>query len=660
MFFTSKLSWNQSNRFPNDTFWWQGPDGSRVLASLLTVPANGFPPQPWATTYNGEISPETLLQTWELYQNKEFSQDLLYLYGYGDGGGGSTRTMIKRLRAIKEIPFPMDIRFDTAKGFFGNILSKAKEGDTPVWDGELYLECHRGTYTSQAFAKRENRRLERRLANAEFFQVLRDLRFGNSASFHLADQWRILLRNQFHDILPGSSVHHVYEDLKREYAALHAALDRIDQECHVLNEKSEGLSVWNTSGWARNALVELPASEPTRWQDETGRLLESVYLGNDRHLVFFNGIKPFSAACAIPTLQGATGDERAQLSQIDLVKRTLETPRFAVQWAENGQLTRLFSKMEGFELFENGKNGNQLIVFEDKPAMFDAWDIDANYVDRFELVENLVQVSVEENNLLRTVLRFEFRFGASTLTQNMVFSRDDDTILFVHHVDWHEHQRLLRAEFPLNIVSKQAVFDIPIGNIARPTTQSTAYEQARFEVPAHKWVDLSQQDRGVSLLNDCKYGHSAKGSRLGISLIKSAIDPDEQADQGAHDYIYALYPHAGDWCRAGTHQRAAELNNPPVIVHGIDRSMPMSLFSSTGARVEIDAVKRSEYGAFVVLRLHEYAGKTGTVQVTSDYNITRYCECDLLEKEQGEWMEDGWISAKITPYEIKTFLVQMN
>ena len=660
-FFTSKLSWNQASRFPQDTFWWQGLDGSRVLASFLTVPAEGFPPQPWATTYNGEISPQALKQTWELYQNKDISKDLLYLYGYGDGGGGSTRTMIKRLRALKELPFPVEILFGTANGFFSALERQAKDHDTPVWADELYLECHRGTYTSQAFAKRENRRLEQRLRNSEFFQAVRTLwKNDHEETRSLQPQWRMLLRNQFHDILPGSSVRAVYDDLKREYATLHEMLDNIDRDCFASSEQAEGYMVWNTGGWERDALIELPASEREGWMDGAGQALESVYLGENSHLVALRSIPPFSATHIIPSKQDRTPGECAPLARIDLCKRTLETPRYFVQWAQNGQLTHVISKNEGFEVFADGESGNQLIAYEDRPALFDAWDIDADYVDNFELIENLVQASVLENNMLRTVLQFQFLYRSSTLTQNMIFSRDDAAILFEHHVNWHEHQRLLRVEFPLNVVANFATFDIPFGQMVRPTTQTTAHDQARFEVPAHRWADMSQRNRGVSLLNDCKYGHSAKGNRLGLSLIKSAIDPDEEADQGTHVYIYALYPHGGNWRAAGTQQRAAALCNPPVIMQGARKAKFPPLFQVSGEMIEVDAVKCAENGDSVLLRLHEYGGKRSEVKVESVLRFSSFCECDLMEQPLCEWVMVDEIRFTIAPYEIKSFLIRMH
>ena len=660
VFFTSKLSWNQSSRFPYDTFWWEGIDGSRVLASFLTVPANGFPPQPWSTTYNGEISPQTLRQAWELYQNKEISRDLLYLYGYGDGGGGSTRTMIKRLRALRELPLQMDIRFDTAGGFFETLIEQAMRSDTPVWNGELYLECHRGTYTSQAFAKRENRRLELRLCDSEFFQTLRWLQSGGAVPAEdLFEQWQILLRNQFHDILPGSSIHAVYDDLRREYAALHAALDKKDGAWFAERANSEGYTVWNVSGWARNALVELPANGKVRWLDEAGNKIESVPVSDGRYLLALRGIKPFSAACIVSQETEDESESIGELASVDLSHRTIETPLYVVQWANNGQLTRVYAKEQGFELFADGEAGNQLIAYEDEPEMFDAWDIDASYTEHYALVEDLISVVVVENNALRTIVRFTFSYGLSLLTQDMVFQRDDAAILFQHFVDWHEHQRLLRAEFPLNIASDVAIFDIPFGNMARPTAHRTAFDQARFEVPAHQWVDLSEPGKGVSLLNDCKYGHSAKGNRLGLSLIKSAIDPDEAADQGEHRYTYALLPHGGDWGAAGTHQRAAELNHPTVIAQGIPAIPPKPLFLISDALLEADAVKCSQSGNFVLLRLHEYGGKSREATVESSFVILRFCECDLTETPVGEWIEGNRIHFTISPFEIKTFLVQI-
>ncbi|MHA6533172.1 alpha-mannosidase [Paenibacillus sp. BAC0078] len=663
-FMTTKISWNQFNRMPHDTFWWRGIDGSEILTHFITTSEkNGD-----AYTYNGRMTAALLRGIWNSYQDKEINDNLLFTYGWGDGGGGPTREMLELRRRFDKLPGIPKLNMGSAGEYFDGLHERIENSEAYVhtWNGELYFECHRGTYTSQARNKKYNRRLELLLRDAEWLHTLTGVRRGDLETGYPAEElrgiWEILLRNQFHDIIPGSSIKEVYEDSDLEYAegeARSLALINGCSEAGLSTGEQEYFTLLNSSIWDRPRYVELPgeAADAAAIHDAAGQLLEQQRTADGGWLVYVPSVPALGTA----VLQYGRGEQdknrlagEAPLAEVG--SNRLTTPLYEVVWNEQGHFTSMYDRRNGRELLAPGKRGNVLQVFEDKPLDFEAWDIDIFYQEKMIEISQLAECSLVENGPLRAVLRMDWTYHASTITQQIVFYRDTARIDFKTEIDWHGHNQLLKAAFPVDIHAVEATYDIQFGNVKRPTHWNTSWDYARFETVAHQWADVSERGYGVALLNDCKYGYDIKDSVLRLTLLKSAVHPDPEQDQGQHAFTYALYPHTGDFVDGGVVQEAWELNNPLRTVPGELKGE--ALFAIEGSHVLVDAVKRSEDGSHVVLRLHEYAGSQTRVRVKSAYRVTSWQECNLLEEPQGEWRKDE-LAFQIKPYEIKTFRIDM-
>ncbi|WP_425465527.1 glycoside hydrolase family 38 C-terminal domain-containing protein [Paenibacillus hemerocallicola] len=336
----------------------------------------------------------------------------------------------------------------------------------------------------------------------------------------------------------------------------------------------------------------------------------------------------------------------------------LDTPFYHIEWNEKGALTAIYDKRSRRNVLAPGAEGNVLQVFEDKPkGRHEAWDIDIFYSQKMRIVNELVSVRPVESGPLRFVVRFHWKYGHSVILQDMIVYADIPRIDFHTQADWHERRQLLKVAFPVDIRATEATYDVQFGNVKRPTHWNTSWDYARFETVGHQWADLSEHGYGVSLLNDCKYGYDIKDNVMRLSLIKSAMVPDEQADVGPHEFTYSLLAHRGDWRTAGTVKEAWALNNPIAAVPGELAKPASSLFSIDADHVMIDAVKKAEESDAVIIRLHEYMGARGTITITSDFEISAWQETDLLERSIGDLSTEGKIRLEIRPYEIKTVAI---
>ncbi|OKP87020.1 alpha-mannosidase [Paenibacillus helianthi] len=663
-FMTTKISWNQFNRMPHDTFWWRGLDGSEILTHFITTSEkNGD-----AYTYNGRMTAALLRGIWNSYQDKDINDNLMFTYGWGDGGGGPTREMLELRRRFDKLPGMPKLNMGSAGEYFDGLHERIENTEAYVhtWNGELYFECHRGTYTSQAKNKKYNRRLELLLRDAEWLHTLTGVRRGDLETGYPAEElrgiWEILLRNQFHDIIPGSSIKEVYEDSDLEYAegeARSLALINGCSEAAGTAAGQERLTLLNSSIWNRPRYAELPdeSADDTVICDKAGQPLEQQRTADGGRLVYI----PSLPALGTAVLQYGRGERagaglEGELPLADAAGNRLITPLVEVAWNEQGHFTSICDRRNGRELLAPGKRGNVLQVFEDKPLDFEAWDIDIFYQEKMTEISQLEECKLTENGPLRAVLRMVWTYHRSTITQRIVFYRDTARIDFQTEMDWHGHNQLLKVAFPVDIHAVEATYDIQFGNVKRPTHWNTSWDYARFETVAHQWADLSEKGYGVALLNDCKYGYDIKDSVMRLTLLKSAVHPNPEQDQGQHAFTYALYPHTGDFVDGGVVQEAWELNNPLRTVPG--ELEGDALFSIEGKHVLADAIKRSEDGSHVVLRLHEYAGSQTRVRVESAYPIASWQECNLMEEPQGDWQAGDFVF-QIKPYEIKTFRIDM-
>ncbi|MCL6602201.1 MAG: alpha-mannosidase [Paenibacillus sp.] len=669
-FMTTKISWNQFNRMPHDTFWWRGLDGSEVLTHFITTSEkNGD-----AYTYNGRMTAALLRGIWNSYQDKEINDHLLFAYGWGDGGGGPTREMLELRRRFDKLPGIPKINMGSAGEYFTGLHERIQDSEAYVhtWNGELYFEYHRGTYTSQARNKKYNRRLELLLRDAEWLHTLAGVRRGDLETSYPAEElreiWEILLRNQFHDIIPGSAIKEVYEDSDLEYAEGEArSLALINGwgkggESPVgqgWQDEQDRFTLLNSSVWDRPRYLELPgeAADSAIIHDAVGQTLEQQWMADGGRLVYVPSVPALGTAVLQYVREeqdNACLKEEVQLA--DVAGNSLKTPLYEVAWNDQGHFTSMVDRRNGRELLVPGQRGNVLQVFEDKPLDFEAWDIDIFYQEKMTEISQLTECELVENGPLRAVLRMVWTYHLSTITQQILFYRDTARIDFRTVIDWHGHNQLLKAAFPVDIHATEATYDIQFGNVKRPTHWNTSWDYARFETVAHQWADVSEKGYGVALLNDCKYGYDIKDSVLRLTLLKSAVHPDPEQDQGEHTFTYALYPHTDDFVEGKVVQEAWELNNPLRIVPG--EMEGEQLFSIEGGHVLVDAIKRSEDGGHVVLRLHEYSGSRSQVRVGSAYPIASWQECNLMEEPQEAWREED-LAFQIKPYEIRTFRINM-
>lgn len=661
-FITTKISWNQYNRLPHDTFRWRGIDGSEVLTYFITTPrvrgAHRY-------IYEGDISPVGIIGSWENYQDKALNQELLLSYGYGDGGGGVNRIMLEMRRRLAEMPGLPQVRTSRVDDFLQGLHSRLANSDQYLhtWDGELYLEYHRGTYTSQAYTKRMNRKLELLYRETEWLNVLRSVgsSWANYPQSQLQEGWRILLRQQFHDIIPGSSIAEVYADSRQEYEeAEQLGQSAWQQAAHTIApaKNNRSVTVFNSSPWDRIDLVRLSyADYPAAgtWVGSKGEKLRAQR-SEDGWLVQVSVPAMGYTVISYEPPEAAEGDN---VSPFTCEENGIATPYYSITWNEKGQLTKLYDLEHQRSVLPDNARGNLLQVHEDKPLRFDAWDIDIFYKQKHREVDELLSVEVVEMGALRAVVRFNWRYHDSTIKQDLVAYAHDRRIDFVTEVDWHEQQQLLKVTFPVEVRATEATYDIQFGNVRRPTHWNTSWDHARFEVVGHQWADLSETGYGVSLLNDCKYGYDIKDNVMRLSLIKSGIYPDPNGDQGLHYFTYSLLPHAGDWIEGQTVQSAWALNNPLSVTAGQAAQPSWSMFQINRENVMIDAVKKAEDEERLVLRVHEFTGRRGPVEIQSQLPIIAWQECNLLEEPCSELQEQSVLRFELKPYEIKTFLLDI-
>jgi len=649
-FSTIKINWSQFNTFPYNTFYWKGIDGSRVLAH--------FPP---TTDYNAYPEPGKLLQQVREFKEKDRCDESLLSYGWGDGGGGPDRRHLEFLQRSKDLEgLPRCIQ-KKVTDFFHSIDDP--QIDYPEWVGELYLELHRGTYTTQARNKRYNRKAEFLYRDAELLSCLAmPLGFEYPAA-ELREKWEDILCNQFHDVIPGSSIRLVYEDTDRMYPeifrvgeeAAGRALERIARNVDTRGEGSPVL-VFNTLPWERKAVVSVPAPEdaPRAVVGPDGHEVPAQRSGD--HLLFTASAP--SAGYAVYRLLAR--EPAPTRNPLKVSRTTLENAWFRVKLDSKGTIVSLLHKATGRELVKPGERANLLRIYEDKPIDWPAWDIDFFYEDKWEDVTQTDSLEVVEEGPVRAALEVRRSFSRSRLSQRIIIYADCPRIDFETWVDWHEKDRVLKALFPVDVNANEARYEIQFGNVTRPTHTNTSWDFARFEVCAHRWADISEEGFGMSLMNDCKYGHHTKGSEMRLTLLRAPKDPDPEADMGEHVFTYSIMPHAGDYVEAGTVREAYGLNVPMRVLPVEPSEGPLppvkSFLRVDSEHVILETVKKAEREDTIILRCYECHNRRGTVTVSVDLPFSRVYECDLMEDNLEEVPSSGGsFTFQILPFEIRTF-----
>jgi alpha-mannosidase len=611
-FFTIKVNWSETNEMPCDLFWWEGLDGSRVLAHTFKNPAGG---------YNSKTDLVAVIETWRNFTGKHLNPESLLCFGHGDGGGGPTEEMLVRQRQLSDFPVVPSLRPVNVADWFASTHDRvAANPELPIWVGEIYLELHRGTLTTQGRTKFLHRRAERALITAETMSSMATL-LGGPVAPSLEDHWRVLLRNQFHDILPGSSIHEVYEQTEAELAGVIAAgATVVDDQLSAIAE------ILATSGGGDGVLVVNPdlSARPLRLATEAalpgGQPVE--------------GGSVLAGEATVPGLSAMIIDGASPSAGLSVDARRIENTRLRIDINEDGTLARVYDKQADREVLAD--RGNQIRAYVDKPREWDAWDVEEGYWRQGEEVTATSALEVVEAGPHRAAVRVIRQFRDSRIVQSVRLWANSARIDFKTDIDWHDRRILLKAQFPLAIHTDHATFECAHGVIRRPTHRNTSWDQARFEVAAHRFVDLSEHGYGVALLNDGKYGHHAFGNELGLTLLRSPVYPDPLADEGQQSFIYSLYPHQGHWLDGGVLAEAEDLNQP-LLCRLVESGMgtTWTAIGIGGVALGLSGFKPAEDGQGLILRTYEPAGASGRAEVALAEGWGLCEEIDLLEDRQG-------------------------
>lgn len=659
-FMTTKISWNQYNRMPHDTFIWKGIDGSEVLTHFITTPEPCNPRDSWFYTYNGKLFPRTVKGVWDSYRDKQLNKDLLISFGFGDGGGGVNRDMLEYRRRLDKIPGLPNVKISTAREYFQKLHDTVEHTDQYIhtWDGELYLEYHRGTYTSQGYNKRMNRKMELLYRRTEWLTVMDALAAGSmekAQQEQLTKGWKHILTNQFHDIIPGSSIHEVYEDAREDYKFIEKTARSVEQQAcqNLFVQKENTYTVVNASGWNLNEIVTLQGEAEGIYRDADGNELVS----QKGHGVTYVEVRDVPAM-GTKTIVFEAAKQDMPNSVFTVNGREIETPYYQISLNQYGQIAKLYDKTYSRDVLPQGQRGNVLQVFEDKPLDNDAWDIDIFYQEKMREIVQLTVFEITQTGPLRLTVHMEWKYMNSYIRQDMILYSTSRRIDFKTDVDFHEQHQLLKAAFPADVRTTYGTFDVQYGNVRRPNHWNTSWDMAKFETVAHRWADLSERGYGVSLLNDCKYGHDIKDNVMRISLLRAGTNPDYLQDQGEHVFTYSLLPHKGDFVEGRTVQEAFALNQPMLAVNGQSALSYDSFLSFDNDQIELDAVKKSEDGRYLVIRFHEFAGSRQQVTVKTGFSWKAWAECDLRERAVTAFASDE-ICVELHAYEIKTILLEI-
>jgi alpha-mannosidase len=635
-FVTQKLSWNRTNRFPHSTFWWEGIDGSRVLTH--------FPP---VDTYGAEITPGELGDSMARFAEHAWSNVSLVPYGYGDGGGGPTREMLARAQRLADLdPLPR-VELGSATDFFDAVEAEAAAGaPVPVWRGELYFETHRGTLTSQLRTKLGNRRCERLLREAELWDTTAALGGAAVDPRDLDEPWREVLTQQFHDILPGSSIAWVHADAEEVFDRVGTELEaRIAARLGPL--AASGPIVANPASLDRSEVV-ITDAEPAG----DGPLQP---LGDGRRALFVTapglGVAPLLAA------DPAVGGGRA--GRVVVTDRTMSNGHLAVAWNLDGNLVSVIDAARGRELLPVDGVAAELLLAPDRPVQYDAWDLESWTLDAGVAVGAPTSITVEADGPLVGIVAVRREFGPSAATVRYVLRAGSPRLDVEIDLDWHHDEHLLSMCFPLDVHADEAMCGVQFGAVKRPTHASTTWDAAKFEVCAHRWVDVAEPDFGVAVLDNGRYGHGLFGGAVRVSLARAAKYPDPGADHGRHAVTLALLPHGPGLADVVAEAERLELPLRVVAPEGDQREaavLPAPVVRVAGRGAEVDAVKLADDGSGdVVVRLHEATGNRVAATVALDGRVTAAAACDLMEQPQRHFeVSDGVCALTLRPFQLMT------
>ncbi|MCL6457170.1 MAG: alpha-mannosidase [Gorillibacterium sp.] len=666
-FMTTKLGWNDTNQFPHTLFHWVGIDGTSIVA----YQNHGL---------NEHTRPVDIHKHWDAYSNKAQHDQLMLLYGHGDGGGGVTHEMLENIARANLMPELPESKTSTAAAFFGEI--ERLQPELPKWHGDLYLELHRGTFTTHAFNKRSNRKAELLYRRAEIWSRLAEsAKAGVEEESTLQEGWKLLLLNQFHDIIPGTAITEVYETSREQYQqvfrlgndALHAALSALAASIHTVGEGQPYL-IFNSLGWERAGVIVIEGDSRFAHLQafaEAGPLVSDAWhaaAGSDKVTLAIQVPAVPAFGCRTIWLREAPEGGLHEESRAE--EKTnghsfpdiWETACHLLQFNEQGEIIRWFDKKAGRELILEGQKANELQFYHDTPTEWDAWDLDSRYEQQPAGKPELLERKVLIHGKVLDILGFRWQLNCSVIEQKIIFYKHTGRVDFQTTVDWQEEHKLLKVAFPVEILATKATYEIPFGALERPTHRNTSWEQAQFEVCGHRFADLSENGYGVSLLNDCKYGYDIHDGVMRLSLLRSPGWPDQLADRGEHVFTYSLYPHAGDWRQAKVVREAADLNEALQAVktdaHSGLHPSQHAWLNFQSEHVQLETIKRAEDGSGTILRMYESAGGRDTVTLDLLKDNLRFSQVNLLEEESSQLAATkGKLTLTFKPFEVKTIKI---
>ncbi len=691
-FVTQKMTWNDTNQLPFKLFWWQSPDGSKVLTYF---------PHDYA---NNNLNPVRLTADLATArQRAPGTEYMMDLYGIGDHGGGPTRAILDEGNHWAQSSMIMPhLEFGTAQSYFSKVekevspnspvinysdLAKGYTAPTPeagkigipTFKDEMYFEYHRGVMTSQAQHKRNMRESEEQALNAEKYASLAWLNGNTYPNADITDDWKKITFNDFHDLAAGSGIGIIYKEAQAEFDKVRLSTSAITSQsvktlAASINTKAAGevpVLILNPLAWSHTGVttvsVQMPYDAPNGISilDSHDNVVPSKILSSDKKT---NTYKLLVQGKNVPALgyevlHAVTG-ERAFTTDLKASGYTMENAalRVVVDPA-TGCITSLYDKKSGFESLAKGACGNQLQTFKDTPKDYDAWNIDPGTLDHMTPIDKVDSVELVEKGPMRAVIRVTRTWQSSKFVQDIQLYANTDTVDVINDIDWRETHVLLKAAFPLAATGPMATYEIPYGNIDRATTRNNSWEQAKFEVPAMRWADLGDAQHGFSLLNEAKYGYDAAGNVLRLTLLRSPTWPDPEADRGRERFSYALYPHAGTWKQALTERKGYQYNYEllaqQVMPHTGKLPLAHSWISVEPENVVLTAVKKAEDSNALIFRVFEWAGKQSTVTFTVPDGATAATETNLMEKPEGQplTVSGNKVTANISPYQILTVRV---
>lgn len=634
-FATAKIFWayNGGEPFPYHYFDWKGLDGS-VTKSFLH------------NDYSSMTDAGALIKKWKERRHRPGLKRMLVAVGYGDGGGGATRDHIENVRLLNNCEGVPSIFYDHPSNLFQQLDSEYK--DTPEYVGELYFQAHRGTYTSQAKNKKYNRLCEQQLREAEIWGTLANIE--NKLPYpkdSLEENWKTVLKNQFHDIIPGSSIHKVYKMSHKELeGVLESTQYQINSAVRALTADTEdALTVFNSLSWNRNVLVKLPHHwEGAKTAD--GRLLATQKTADGTYAQV--NAPAFGCVSIYPA-------EQSNSTCNTVIKNnTMENSWIRVRFNDSGEITSLFDKDTETE-WASGKL-NEMVLYQDIPSHYEAWDIDS--MRKAVAYKNTpANISITAQGPLFCEIKVEKNIGCSAFTQWIRLERDSRTVTFRTAVDWQETQKLLKVRFPVNIHTDELISEIQYGHVRRPNHRSRQIDQDRFEVCNHKWSALAEENRGFAVMNDCKYGISCIHNCMELTLLKSALFPDETADKGLQEFTYAITFWDTPLAESHVVNHAYELNIPATICSGV--SPNGSFLTIDNPNIIVDCIKMAENTEnAVVIRLYESIGSQSKGALRTRFPVVSCMECNMLEQpQQSRFCASDEITLELRPFEVKTIML---